>query len=67
MPADAQVVDINLSIYFGSVRIFVAKDREPKTTDFDYSSGASGEQDFLRIVSYCLLSFTKCSLHHLFA
>jgi hypothetical protein len=51
MPSGTDVVDINLSVYFGNVEIYAATNREPKASDFDYSSILLGDQDFLRITS----------------
>ncbi|RYG60514.1 hypothetical protein EON64_19240, partial [archaeon] len=42
-------MDIDLSVFYGSIQIFVAKGREPKLSDFDIATSNVGESDFLRL------------------
>eukprot|EP00981_Chlorochromonas_danica_P002256 scaffold437_cov168-Ochromonas_danica.AAC.73 len=50
MPPDqGNYVDIDLSVFYGSLQIFVARGRQPKLEDFDQSTIASSERS-LRVV-----------------
>eukprot|EP01031_Cornospumella_fuschlensis_P035356 gene35356-42848_t len=48
-PSSASYVDIDLSVFYGSIQIFVARGREPKLSDFDMATSNAGESDFLRV------------------
>lgn len=51
MPADVQTAIVDLSVIFGSVRMFAAMNRKPAPSDFDFSNALTGQQDHLTIVS----------------
>jgi hypothetical protein len=51
MPVDVQTAIVDLSVIFGSVRMFAAVNRKPGPSDFDFSNALTGQQDHLTIVS----------------
>jgi hypothetical protein len=55
MPNNMAEIDLDLSIYYGSVDIYVAKNKEPTPNSYEISNTVSGEKDYLRLVSYLML------------
>jgi hypothetical protein len=63
MPLDIHSVNIDLTVLFGSVHIFCARNRAPSPSDFDFTNLDAGHSDFLSIVS--VGSCAECGLLHL--
>jgi hypothetical protein len=50
MPNNVAEIDLDLSIYYGSVDIYVAKNKEPSPNSYEISNTVSGEKDYLQLV-----------------
>ena len=55
MPLDTQSVYMDLSVLFGTVRIYAALNRKPSPTDFDYTNALTGQQEYLSMVNNSLV------------
>ena len=52
MPVDTYKAYIDLSMLYGSMNIYVSKNKQPTSTAFDYSNTATdGAKDSLELVS----------------